>query len=169
VYRAALAAAAGLMALATGFPAALAAVEIGQPAPALIAPELDGQTFDLAALRGKVVIVNFWATWCPPCRQEMPAIDAFYRQYHAQGVEVIGISTDRPRDRGDVVKIMHSFAYPAAVLSEAKVNGFGAPEALPITFVIDANGVVRAKFRADQNGVTESSLAAAVLPLLTRR
>jgi thiol-disulfide isomerase/thioredoxin len=61
---------------------AQAATELGQPAPALLVQELNGQTFDLAALRGKVVVINFWATWCPPCRQEMPTLDAFYRRHH---------------------------------------------------------------------------------------
>jgi cytochrome c biogenesis protein CcmG, thiol:disulfide interchange protein DsbE len=75
-----------------GVPPALAAAEIGQPAPALVVQELNGKTFDLAALRGHVVVVNFWATWCPPCRKEMPALSAFYRQYHSRGVEMIGIA-----------------------------------------------------------------------------
>ena len=157
----------GFIALVLASRFALGATDVGQPAPPLTAVELDGGGFDLGALRGKVVVVNFWATWCPPCREEMPALDAFYRQYHDQGLDMIGISADRPRDRGDVVKMMHAFAYPAAMLRDAKVNGFGAPEALPVTFVIDRAGIVRAKFRADQMAVTEKSLAAAVLPLLS--
>jgi peroxiredoxin len=148
---------------------ALATADVGQPAPALAATELTGQGFDLGALRGRVVIVNFWATWCVPCRAEMPALDAFYRQYHNQGLDMIGISADHPRDRSDVVKAMQSFAYPAAMLGDARPNGFGSPDALPETFVIDQTGVVRAKFRPDQTGVTEQSLAAAVLPLLPRK
>src|SRR5580704_17172136 len=103
-------------------PCVFAAVDIGQPAPALVAQELDGQTFDLSAQRGKVVIVNFWATWCPHCREEMPALDAFYRRYHGQGLEMIGVSTDRPRDRSDVTKVMQSYSYPAALLDDAKIN-----------------------------------------------
>ena len=87
--RKSLAAAVGLSAL--GFcPLALAAADVGQPAPQLVAPELNGQAFDLSAQRGHIVIVNFWATWCVPCREEMPAIDAFYKQHHDEGVEVIG-------------------------------------------------------------------------------
>lgn len=148
---------------------ALGAAEVGQPAPALAATELSGQGFDLGALRGRVTIVNFWATWCPPCRAEMPALDAFYRRYHDQGLEMIGISADRARDRSDVVKVMQSYAYPAAMLGDARTNGFGAPDALPETFVIDQTGVVRAKFRPDQLAVTQQSLAAAVLPLLPRK
>ena len=132
-------------------------------------PRLNGGGFDLAASRGKVVIVNFWATWCQPCREEMPALDAFYRRYHDQGVDMIGIGADRPRDRSDVVKAMQSFAYPAAMLGDANVNGFGTPAALPETFIIDPAGVVRAMFRPDQTLVTEQSLAAAVLPLLPHK
>jgi cytochrome c biogenesis protein CcmG, thiol:disulfide interchange protein DsbE len=148
---------------------AIAAVEVGQSAPPLAATELSGQGFDLNALRGHVVIVNFWATWCAPCRAEMPALNAFYQQYRNQGLDMIGISADRPRDRSDVVKVMQAYAYPAAMLRDANPNGFGAPEALPETFVIDGTGVVRAKFRPDQTGVTEQSLAAAVLPLLSKQ
>lgn len=145
---------------------ALAAPEVGQPAPALVVQELNGQTFDLAKQRGKVVIVNFWATWCPPCRQEMPALDAFYRRYHAKGLELIGLSADRPHDRSDVTKVMQSFSYPAAMLDDATANDFGEPTVLPTTYVIDSHGIVRAKLTPNEKPVTETSLAAAVLPLL---
>lgn len=160
---------AGCLSLCTASGPVLAAAETGQPAPPLSGPALDGRGFDLAALRGKVVIVNFWATWCVPCRTEMPALDAFYRRYHDQGVEMIAISADRPRDRRDVVKAMQTMAYPAAMLRDIAANGFGAPEALPVTYVIDQTGVVRAAFRADQMAVTEQSLTAAVAPLLPRK
>jgi cytochrome c biogenesis protein CcmG, thiol:disulfide interchange protein DsbE len=140
----------------------------GDTAPPLVVPELDGRTFDLAAQRGKVVIVNFWATWCAPCRKEMPTLEAFWRQHHGQGLELIGVSADRPRDRDDVVKVMRSFSYPAAMLKDAKANGFGAPEAIPITYVIDSAGTVRAKFKPDNNGVVQKDLDDSVLPLLGR-
>jgi len=159
---------AGVLTLALTLPFALGATDVGQPAPAFTAAELDGRGFDLGALRGKVVVVNFWATWCPPCREEMPALDAFYRQYHEQGLDMIGISADRPRDRDDVVKMMRAFAYPAAMLRDARINGFGAPEALPVTYVIDRTGVVRAKFvPKSDTGLSEQDLADAVLPLLS--
>jgi cytochrome c biogenesis protein CcmG, thiol:disulfide interchange protein DsbE len=145
---------------------AFAVAEVGQPAPALVVQELGGQTFDLSALRGKVVVVNFWATWCPPCRQEMPALDAFYRHYHGQGLEMIGLSADRSRDQSEVTKVMQSFSYPAAMLDDVKADDFGDPSALPVTFIIDGNGVVRAQLTPDQTLLTEKSLSAAILPLL---
>ena len=148
---------------------AFASATVGNPAPALNVSELDGQTFDLSALHGKVVIVNFWATWCPPCREEMPALDAFYRRYHGQGLEMIGVSADRSHDRSDVTKVMQSYSYPAAMLDDAKVNEFGTPDALPMTVVVDGNGVVRAKLTPDQTKVTEKSLSDAVLPLLPQK
>ncbi len=146
----------------------LASPTVGEPAPALVVPELSGETFDLAKLRGKVVVVNFWATWCPPCRQEMPALNAFYGQYHSSGVEMIGISLDRPRDRSDVQKVMQAFSYPAAILEDAQTNDFGDPAELPETFVVDRSGVVRDWFTPDKTPVTEKSLSDAVLPLLSQ-
>ncbi len=148
---------------------AFASATVGNAVPALVVPELDGQAFDLSAQHGKVVVVNFWATWCPPCREEMPALDAFYRRYHGQGLEMIGLSTDRPHDRSDVTKVMQSYSYPAAVLDDAKVNDFGSPDVLPVTFVVDRSGVIRATLTPGQTPVTEKSLSDAVLPLLAEK
>lgn len=143
-----------------------AASDLGQAAPVLAVTELDGQPFDLTAQRGKVVIVNFWATWCPPCRTEMPALNAIYQRYHARGVELIGVSADRPRDRAAAVRMMRTYSYPAAMMADAKVNGFGPPRTLPETFVVGPDGVIRGIFQSDQKVVTEESLSAVVLPLL---
>ena len=142
-----------------------ASPQVGAPAPALIVPQLDGRLFDLAALRGKVVIVNFWASWCSPCRAEMPQLDAFYRRYHAQGVELLGLSIDDAGERAALVRIMKSFSYPAALATTARVNDFGPPLAVPTTWIIDAGGIVRARLIAG-NAVTTQSLEQAVLPLL---
>jgi cytochrome c biogenesis protein CcmG, thiol:disulfide interchange protein DsbE len=144
----------------------VAAVDVGQVGPKLVVQELDGHDFDLGAMRGRVVIVNLWATWCPPCRKEMPALDSFYRRFHGRGLEMIGLSLDRPRDRGDVVKVMRSFSYPAAMLDDAKDNDFGTPSELPVTFIIDENGIVRARLTPEETPVTEQSLDQVVVPLL---
>jgi thiol-disulfide isomerase/thioredoxin len=144
-------------------PAAADGAAVGQPAPALIAPRLDGKTFDLAAERGKVVIVNFWATWCGPCRAEMPLLNSFYLEHRAQGLALVGVSVDDRHDQKEVVGVMRQFAYPAVLAATARVDGFGPPLAVPMTWVIDAQGVVRARL---VSAVTEQALEQAVLPLL---
>jgi thiol-disulfide isomerase/thioredoxin len=138
---------------------------VGQPAPALV--QLDGREFDLAAQRGKVVIVNYWASWCSPCRAEMPVLDAFYKRYHSRGVVLLGVSVDVAQKRPAVIGIMQKFSYPAALAAGAKVDGFGPALAVPMTWVIDATGGVRACL-VSGTAVTEESLSRAVLPLLPR-
>jgi cytochrome c biogenesis protein CcmG/thiol:disulfide interchange protein DsbE len=152
--------------LATGS-AALAdrAPEIGQPAPQFVAPLLDGHELDLSAQRGKVVIVNFWASWCGPCRAEMPLLDSFYQRYRGRGLVLVGVSVDDRHDKKEVLRIMQQFSYPAALAVEAKVNGFGPPLAVPMTWIIDPAGVLRARLLA-ASGVTEKSLNELVVPLL---
>jgi len=135
-------------------------------APALSLRTLNGGAFDLAAERGHVVLVNFWATWCPPCREEIPALNAFYRRYHGKGLEIIGVSADAARDREAVVKMSASIAYPVAVIKDASVNGFGSTHGLPVTYVIDARGALRAEMRPDSAPVNAQSLEATVVPLL---
>jgi thiol-disulfide isomerase/thioredoxin len=152
--------------VAVGSTSAQAAPVVGKSAPALVATELDGTTFDLAAERGKVTIVNFWATWCGPCRIEMPRLNEFYRKHHAEGIDVIGLSVDRTRDIGDVRKIMQAVDYPAALSRTAKANGFGDPRVLPITYIVDATGVLKAVIEPDAAGITEQKLDDLVLPLL---
>ena len=148
--------------LASALNQARAAPEIGKAAPALVITELNGQTFDLAKLRGKVVLVNYWATWCAPCRKDMPKLDAFYRSHHQQNLEIIGISVDRQGDLAKVRKVMASLAYPVAILKDITVDGFGEPEGVPITWIIDADGNVRDRMI----DVRDELLRGIVVPLL---
>ncbi|HZR73827.1 TlpA disulfide reductase family protein [Bradyrhizobium sp.] len=154
--------AACLLLVSAGFATAGAAPSINDAAPALVLTELGGETFDLSKLHGKVVLVNYWATWCAPCKREMPVLNAFYRRYHEQGLEVIGISADHPEDFAKMRKMSTTLAYPTSTLDKISQNGFGAPEGFPLTYVIDRDGVVRDKFI----DVREQLLHDVVLPLL---
>jgi peroxiredoxin len=154
---------AAFLALACEYRPAGAEPKIGKPAPVLVVTELDGQTFDLGKLRGKVVLVNYWATWCLPCRKEMPRLDTFYRRYHDHGLELVGISIDRAQDREKVRKTMRVLAYPAAMTNDISENGFGNTDGVPTTFVVDSSGIVRDKFI----DVYDKLLRDVVIPLLS--
>lgn len=153
---------AALICLLPGYGAAWATPVVDQSAPALILTQLNGELFDLSKLRGRVVLVNYWATWCAPCKKEMPILDSFYRRYHGQGLEVIGVSADRPQDFAKMRKMSSSVAYPTATLDQITDNGFGPPEGFPLTYVVDRDGVIRDKFI----DVREQLLKDVVLPLL---
>ena len=138
------------------------ATDIGMPAPPLVLTTLDGSTFDLGKLRGKVVMVNYWATWCAPCRKEMPKLDAFYKKYQAQGLEIVGISIDFERDLEKARKVARTVAYPMAVAKAITDDGFGIPKGVPITWIIDTDGKVRDRFIE----VRDELLNDIVVPLL---
>ena len=141
-----------------------AAPEIGKAAPELVVTALNGEVFDLAKLKGKVVLVSYWATWCAPCKKDMPKLDAFYRRYHGRDLEIIGISVDRAADLPKVRKVVASLSYPVALLKDATDNGFGAPDGVPITWIIDADGKVRDMMIE----VRDQLLNSLVVPLLPR-
>ncbi len=140
--------------------------EVGKPAPAITATLLDGSSFDLAALTGKVVIVHFWATWCAPCRVEMPAFEAFYRAHKSEGLAVVAISLDTRDDLAQVKAVMRDFSYPAALLENAKATGYGRIWRVPLTFVIDRHGMLRRDGFAATPTIDAAVLDRDVLPLL---
>ncbi|MGA9855381.1 MAG: TlpA disulfide reductase family protein [Gammaproteobacteria bacterium] len=146
--------------------AAMAAPQVGQAAPVLVVKELNGTVFNLAKSRGQVVVINVWATWCVPCRAEMPMLNDFYKHFHPQGLELLGLSVDSTHDDNAVRKVMKEFRYPAAMLKHASQNGFGPPRIVPMTYVIDKNGVLRAELWAGGMPSTRLNLETVVKPLL---
>ena len=122
---------------------AAADLQEGMPAPPIRAELLGGGTFDSVKDRGKVIVLNFWASWCKPCREEMPALDAFYRAHRAEGLEVIAISIEGPADLARVKLAMKDFGFPAAFAPGKQAEGYGRLWRIPLTFVIDRRGVLR--------------------------
>jgi thiol-disulfide isomerase/thioredoxin len=143
----------------------IAATE-GKPAPVIEAKLLDGSPFSLSAQAGKVVIVNLWATWCAPCRAEMPALDAYYRRHRDEGLVLLAISMDAPKDEAKVREVMSEFAFSAALIRDANIKGYGRVWRLPLTFVIDRSGILRKDDWYGDPGLDGALLEATVTPLL---
>lgn len=113
-------------------------------APDFELSDLKGNTVSLSALRGKVVLVNFWATWCPPCREEIPSMDRLYQLLHSEGVELLAINVE-PDGSQTVPKFMQRvpFGFPVLFDVDGTVRGKFGVSKYPETFIIDAEGVVR--------------------------
>jgi cytochrome c biogenesis protein CcmG/thiol:disulfide interchange protein DsbE len=115
-----------------------------QPAPALELRNVKGENFQLADYKGKVVLVNFWATWCPPCRTEIPELVKWQREYRSRGLQVIGI-TYPPQTHSEVQRFIRKAKvnYPVALGTEATKLLFTSSENLPLTVVINSEGSVQ--------------------------
>lgn len=104
----------------------------------------DGRVLDAASLRGRVVFVNVWATWCPPCRAEMPALQQLADTYAADGVVMLGLSVDRrPPHEVDAFLAERGIRYPNAIIDDAVLRAFGGVRGYPTSFLIDRDGVIR--------------------------
>lgn len=114
---------------------------------------LKGEKVDSAHFQGKIILLNFWATWCPPCRQEIPHLNELYKQYKKDGLEVIGIALDRGGPE-EVQKFVEKFrveyinliADEAVVEAFSNIPGIGPIHGIPITFIIDRKGQICRRF-----------------------
>lgn len=133
--------------------------DLSQPAPDV--PLGEGQR--LVDLRGKVVLINFWATWCPYCRHEMPAMQAFQDDYRHCGFEIIAFSLDE--DAATVERFIRAqgYTFPAPLASPAVTVAFGGVDRLPTSFIVDRQGWLRHKISGQ---VHYARLEKLVTPLL---
>ncbi len=124
--------------------------------PALIIKTFDGKIFNLEKNRGKIVIVNFWASWCVDCKKEMLILEEIYGEYKSRGLEIIGISIDSEKDRTKALTIANSQSYKNAMIRDAKKNDFDFPDAVPVSYVIDGSGKIKAVIISEENPITKN-------------
>ena len=124
---------------------------LNHKAPGFTRRAFDGHVLSLASFRGKVVLLNFWATWCAPCQAEMPTFARWQQQYGPQGLQVIGISMDdEPAAARKVVRKL-KLNYPVAMGDATLGERYGGVLGLPLTFLIDRRGVIQAEFSGEPN------------------
>ena len=118
----------------------------GKPAPDFTLRSLDGKPVTLSALRGKAVVLNFWATWCAPCKTEVPWFVDLQKQYGPQGLEIIGVAVDET-DQEDVAKFARemNINYTVAMGDDAITSAYGNIHGLPTTFYIGRDGKMVAR------------------------
>lgn len=115
-------------------------------APEFTLNDLKGNEISLSDYKGKIVFLNFWATWCPPCRTEIPGFLDVYKQYKSEGMEIIGISVDRTGSRS-VINFAEAFniTYPVVMSTRKLERDYQPGRYIPTTFVIDKKGQIRHK------------------------
>jgi len=143
--------------------AALARPTIGEPAPPLQGRFFSGRPFDLEALRGKVVLVNFYSSYCQWCALEIGNIEAHYEQLKPKGLEVIMLSIEQSEDRERARRFIDNYSLPGAMAIDLQASGFDKKYPTPTCYVIDKKGVVRDKITGVKRPQYYRSI---VMPLL---
>jgi len=139
---------------------------VNRRAPEFARKALDGSTVDLKSYRGKIVLLDFWATWCAPCLVEMPTFARWEKEYGPQGLTVIGVSLDddEATARKAVNKLKPGYTI---VMGDAKLGTlYGGVMGLPLIFLIDEDGVVRARFQGETD---PKAIESAIKRLLNRQ
>ncbi|HUA81892.1 MAG TPA: TlpA disulfide reductase family protein [Dyella sp.] len=143
---------------------------VGAMAPAITLTTLDGTKISLHDLRGKVVIVTFWATWCEPCREELPLLSRYAQGHAKDGLVVLAFSLDEADQLDQVRQIAKSLSFPVGLLGDPHVPGYGRIWHLPVSFTVDRDGRLVDNGWDDKQPVwTAERLTQVVTPLLAQR
>jgi len=120
-------------------------VEIGQPAPRYAATTLAGDSASTAGLAGKVVLLNIWATWCAPCRDEIPYLQSLYEKHRAEGLEIVGVSVDARGQESAIREFVDEFrmTYPIWRDPDERVQSLYLALGVPSSYLIDRAGILR--------------------------
>ena len=142
---------------------AFAQVKKGDRAADFSATTLGGQTVKLSAMRGKVVLVDFWASWCEPCKKELPLLARMAPRLKAKGIEIVAINIDDNKQNAEAFVRQHGLALTVVNDSDKSIVGKYEPPKMPTSFSVDRNGVVRAVndgFEPGDEGKLEQQLTA---------
>lgn len=145
-------------------------VQVGQPAPDYATTRMDGTPVSLAGHRGDVVLLNIWATWCKPCREEIPALEQLHQEFAAQGLVVAGVSIDVISDTARIAGFARDLGatYPLWHDPDDRVSGTFLSIGVPTTYLVDRDGVLRWRHlgivRADDRRLREALDAALAAP-----
>jgi cytochrome c biogenesis protein CcmG/thiol:disulfide interchange protein DsbE len=120
---------------------------VGKEAPDFVLPNLDDKSVRLSDYRGKVVFLNFWATWCKPCREEMPSMEVLYKNFDRDGLVVLAVSIDRVTTKKDIPPFISSMnlTFPVLVDSWGQTDKRYKLMGVPETYIIDQQGILREK------------------------
>lgn len=126
-------------------PATFRPLSEGDAAPAFSAPTLAGDSVSVASLRGHVVVLNVWATWCVPCRREMPLLDSLSREFANQGVRVVGVSIDADGASESIATFVEQYQIGFTIVHDAPgtIQSVYKMRGVPETFLLDRSGVIR--------------------------
>ena len=143
-------------------------LEVGMQAPDFTLRNLNGNLEGLSEFKNKVVVLNFWATWCAPCLEEMPAFEKLYRRYRSQGLTVIAVSLDKG-DTSKVEKFVdeHSLTFPVLLDLDGIAERIYPSFTIPFTYVIDKKGRIAARVDGAKNWSSNETFAA--LDILIKR
>ena len=156
-----LAAFAAAVAIVAAAPALARPAKVGQPAPDFTVVTFDKKKVKLSDLRGKVVVLNYWATWCGPCKAEMPMMDAYRRRFGKHGLDIYAVTTEDSVPPRQLKELASVLSFPLA--SRLGGGGYGVLGAVPTNYVIDRRGVVR---HAQAGSFSEAEFRELIIPLL---
>jgi peroxiredoxin len=123
---------------------------VGKKAPDFVLKDMNERPVSLSSLKGSVVLINFWATWCPPCRGEMPSLNKLYKEYGNKGLVVVAVSTDRSASSVRDFLGKHPVDFSVLMDSDSKVSRQFKVFSLPTTFLLDKNGTVLQRYLGEE-------------------